>query len=233
MKTQDLTAYQDWALDNGFEYIEIITGNNCSGSSIVAGYGDREKYGLPRLMEALQSNMWSTMERKTVSSGSSSSGSSSNYGSSVFHIVEQHHHHHHPSNAKELNGVVSIDNNIHHHYQAMEDNNNDECITTIITDDNITHVNRNIYNGSNDNDNNHKNEFIDMNYRSSRINEQHPDSESLDNLNELRTVINHDTRGNDNDNEEHDFAELDILSDFICQVSTTPCYVHIYIYVCM
>lgn len=33
---------------------------------ICAGHSEREKYGLPRLMEALESNMWSTMQRHTT-----------------------------------------------------------------------------------------------------------------------------------------------------------------------
>lgn len=38
---------------------------------LFVGHGDREKYGLPRLMEALESNMWSTMQRHTVSTAGS------------------------------------------------------------------------------------------------------------------------------------------------------------------
>jgi hypothetical protein len=69
-----------WALDSGFEHIEIdekklLEGDVClcitSGLSItltfrlksilLQGWQNREKDGLPRLMEALQSNKWSTM----------------------------------------------------------------------------------------------------------------------------------------------------------------------------
>jgi hypothetical protein len=32
----------------------------------VTGYAEREKSGLPRLMEALESNMWSTMRKRTT-----------------------------------------------------------------------------------------------------------------------------------------------------------------------
>lgn len=46
-----------WTLDHSFEYIEIDM------SSPAKGYAEREKDGLPRLMEALHTNMWSTMER--------------------------------------------------------------------------------------------------------------------------------------------------------------------------
>ncbi len=35
-----------------------------------AGHSEREKYGLPRLMEALESNMWSTMQRNTANAAS-------------------------------------------------------------------------------------------------------------------------------------------------------------------
>ena len=30
----------------------------------LVGHQDREKFGLPRLMEALESNMWSSMQRR-------------------------------------------------------------------------------------------------------------------------------------------------------------------------
>jgi len=46
-----------WTLDHSFEYIEI------EKASPVVGYDEREKDGLPRLMEALHTNMWTTMER--------------------------------------------------------------------------------------------------------------------------------------------------------------------------
>lgn len=46
-----------WTLDNGYEYIEI------DQSDITQGWQEREKDGLPRLMEALQSNMWSTFQK--------------------------------------------------------------------------------------------------------------------------------------------------------------------------
>jgi hypothetical protein len=44
-----------WSLDFGYEHIEIDVVN------ITDGWQDREKEGLPRLMEALHSNTWSTM----------------------------------------------------------------------------------------------------------------------------------------------------------------------------
>jgi hypothetical protein len=44
-----------WSLDFGYEHIEIDVEN------ITQGWQDREKEGLPRLMEALHSNTWSTM----------------------------------------------------------------------------------------------------------------------------------------------------------------------------
>lgn len=44
-----------WSLDFGYEHIEVEVEN------ITRGWQDREKEGLPRLMEALHSNTWSTM----------------------------------------------------------------------------------------------------------------------------------------------------------------------------
>jgi hypothetical protein len=44
-----------WSLDFGYEHIGIDVEN------ITQGWQDREKEGLPRLMEALHSNTWSTM----------------------------------------------------------------------------------------------------------------------------------------------------------------------------
>lgn len=76
-----IKRYEEWALDNGFEFIEIgatnitegnltlsVFSQNLSISSIYcpSGFADREKFGLPRLMEALESNMWSTMRRRTA-----------------------------------------------------------------------------------------------------------------------------------------------------------------------
>mmetsp|Transcript_11182 Transcript_11182/g.17026 ORF Transcript_11182/g.17026 Transcript_11182/m.17026 type:complete len:324 (+) Transcript_11182:34-1005(+) len=48
-----------WSLDNGFEYLEIDVSNPVEGHQL------REKEGLPRLMEALNSNMWRSMKKKT------------------------------------------------------------------------------------------------------------------------------------------------------------------------
>ena len=69
-----------WALDSGFEHIEIDEKKLLEGdiflcitsglsitltfrfkSILLPGWQNREKDGLPRLMEALQSNKWSTM----------------------------------------------------------------------------------------------------------------------------------------------------------------------------
>lgn len=66
---------QDWCLDNGFEHIEIVA------TSPLVGAHTRDKVNIPRVLEALQSNMWSNMERTKPSTTSffqqSSSASSS------------------------------------------------------------------------------------------------------------------------------------------------------------
>ena len=51
-------AWTEWCLDNGFELIEVVAADP------VRGWRDREKEGLPRLIEALHSTMWSTMVRR-------------------------------------------------------------------------------------------------------------------------------------------------------------------------
>eukprot|EP01041_Mallomonas_annulata_P007077 gene7077-14391_t len=48
-----------WTINHNFEHIEIDTSN------LLSGWEEREKEGLPRLIEALQSHMWSTMKRTT------------------------------------------------------------------------------------------------------------------------------------------------------------------------
>jgi hypothetical protein len=47
-----LAAVQAWALDNGFEHIEA----QCSAPSL--GSAGREKFSVPRVLEALESTMW-------------------------------------------------------------------------------------------------------------------------------------------------------------------------------
>lgn len=54
----NIEKLMDWCLDHGFEYVPIIR------NKPVENWQSREKDGLPRLMEALQSHMWSTMIRK-------------------------------------------------------------------------------------------------------------------------------------------------------------------------
>lgn len=49
-----------WTIDNGYEYIEV------NESNLTQGWQEREKEGLPRLMEALQSTMWSCMTKKML-----------------------------------------------------------------------------------------------------------------------------------------------------------------------
>ncbi len=53
-------TYINWSLDNGFEYIEIDPEN------IHIGWEDREKEGFPRFIEALESHMWSNLQRKGI-----------------------------------------------------------------------------------------------------------------------------------------------------------------------
>ena len=48
----------EWCLDHGFEYVEV------DSARPTAGYDDREKDGMPRVMEALESNLWQSAERK-------------------------------------------------------------------------------------------------------------------------------------------------------------------------
>jgi hypothetical protein len=45
----------EWSLDHGYECIQLDAVNP------VCGWQDREKEGLPRIMEAFQTQMWSTM----------------------------------------------------------------------------------------------------------------------------------------------------------------------------
>jgi len=54
-----LSFARSWCADNGFEHIEI-----CAVKPLV-GSRAREKSGVPRVLEALQATMWSSMEKKT------------------------------------------------------------------------------------------------------------------------------------------------------------------------
>ncbi len=47
-------------MDHGFEYIEI------NEASLIESHSDRDKVGLPRVIEALQSVMWSTAQKKIL-----------------------------------------------------------------------------------------------------------------------------------------------------------------------
>jgi len=51
-------ARTEWCLDHGFELVEV------DAADPVRNWKDREKEGLPRLVEALHSTMWSSMVRK-------------------------------------------------------------------------------------------------------------------------------------------------------------------------
>jgi hypothetical protein len=48
-------AVMEWSLDHGYECIQL------DAETPVFGWQDREKEGLPRIMEAFQTQMWSTM----------------------------------------------------------------------------------------------------------------------------------------------------------------------------
>ena len=51
--------YFIWTLDNGFELIDIDM------SKLLETCNDREKEGLPRLVEAIRSSNWSSIEKKS------------------------------------------------------------------------------------------------------------------------------------------------------------------------
>eukprot|EP01032_Pedospumella_encystans_P023156 gene23156-26218_t len=70
-------SYEAWALENSFEYVEINI------LDPVKDFQEREKSGLPRLIEALESNMWSTMQRAPKAPSASSSSSASNSASNT------------------------------------------------------------------------------------------------------------------------------------------------------
>jgi hypothetical protein len=71
-----------WAIDHGFEFIEIFQSRLVEGESgqllhrcvlvyskqflFRIDHDQRDKVGLPRLLEALQSSTWSTMRKKTI-----------------------------------------------------------------------------------------------------------------------------------------------------------------------
>ena len=48
-----------WSIHNSYEFIEIDLSEDLS-----QGWGEREKEGLPRLIEALQSRRWDSMVLK-------------------------------------------------------------------------------------------------------------------------------------------------------------------------
>ena len=52
-------AATDWALDHGFELVEA----NCA-DHVAGGESAREKFGVPRVLEALESTMWPNLQRK-------------------------------------------------------------------------------------------------------------------------------------------------------------------------
>lgn len=59
----------EWALDNGFELIDA----NCLDVE-AGGSNPRDKTGVPRVIEALESTMWSNMAMKPRGGGSSGAG---------------------------------------------------------------------------------------------------------------------------------------------------------------
>jgi hypothetical protein len=74
-----------WAVDHGFEYVEV------DESHLVQGWQEREKDGLPRLMEAIQSTMWTCLKKKNIHAvhvQEQASSSSSDKGENVFQFGE-------------------------------------------------------------------------------------------------------------------------------------------------
>jgi len=68
----DVSSLILWSIDNNYEYIDI----DCNDiNNIIITNDSREKEGFPRLIEALESTMWSSMQRKDRSSLSISSSS--------------------------------------------------------------------------------------------------------------------------------------------------------------
>lgn len=53
-----LDTVREWCLDHGFEHVE------CAATSPLAGAHARDKAGVPRVLEALQSTPWSNMVRR-------------------------------------------------------------------------------------------------------------------------------------------------------------------------
>lgn len=110
----------EWALDHGFEYIEIDQNN------IIDTWNEREKDGLPRLMEALQSNMWSNMNRNDASfKVSASSTSTTNINNSSYYSESES-----LLNDKEKNIPETVFNNI-------KDFNNNNYVSSNINDTSI------------------------------------------------------------------------------------------------
>jgi len=54
-------AWVSWCCDHSFEFVEIFTGTPAALSDT---HNEREKDGLPRVVEALSSHMWRSMQRK-------------------------------------------------------------------------------------------------------------------------------------------------------------------------
>ncbi len=59
---------QEWCLDNGFEQVQT------AGTSPFSGAGSRDKVGVPRVLEALQTTLWSTLERTTTAAAPARGG---------------------------------------------------------------------------------------------------------------------------------------------------------------
>jgi hypothetical protein len=67
-----------WAVDHGFEYVEINESSLLESESnssfffsiflkhFLLAHTERDKNGLPRVVEAVQSVMWSTAQKKTL-----------------------------------------------------------------------------------------------------------------------------------------------------------------------
>ncbi len=75
----------EWALDHGFEHVEV------AATRPLVGAAARDKTGVPRVLEALQANMWSNMERAAAAAAAppaaaeaSSTSTSGGSGGGIF-----------------------------------------------------------------------------------------------------------------------------------------------------
>ncbi len=62
LSMQAKEAWMNWCFDHSFEFIEVQTGNE---QALQRTFNEREKDGLPRVIEALNSHMWRSMHQKS------------------------------------------------------------------------------------------------------------------------------------------------------------------------